>query len=589
MLKTPQEEERVEQLVAGTSGLTSLPHLPEDIQLVVFDGQHQIAGCLELGDRNEHWWVVRLYRRSLEYSYPAEFIGMMHLANNPTLILETSEAFRLKGMYRLRKLLEEKQITQEVYRANRVRVTGTKESVMRGLNNVSADFSLLETVHNSLHNKHIAAAFSASSWKGLTTGRFYGILRWLVYKMVAQVTILQGDALECSSRPFMLSPRVTTFKHLETADKDHTWNELPGGTSAALHRLQKGPAAHEFNTPLIKAAGGSWTLGDCTVLFSKAFIPTVMGSNVITDRLEIMYTVTQHVVHIVAGKRVLEQYTSNKRAKDESDHPFSIFTLVLGRKVMNRDGIPGNGALKILVHLWSEYQALEQGLMDHDIKDSKTTLPEVYQQLADRNHAWWTLLSKFKTPKFEKGLGIEVAPSFSSNLQSPVATQPVVLLEPQADQLESEAGENGLPREGKASSSKQPVSQPTTKTSKPRQLTGHKRGRDEGLSDGEDYVYQSVGKRVTRSQTAADGSCSKDKGLDEQIHRLKVCARQMDPKEAGSVASLLSALEKLEGPVAVEVNQMLHDLMPKVVAKAQKRVRESQTYDDEDEDGSDGH
>ncbi|KAG8732110.1 hypothetical protein FRC11_000706 [Ceratobasidium sp. 423] len=320
-----------------------------------------------------------------------------------------------------------------------------------------------------------------------------------------------------------------------------------------------------------------------------------MGSNIITDRLEIMYVVTQHLVHIIAGTKTLEQYTCNKQAKDESDHLFAIFTHVLGKKALNHDGKPGNGALKILVHIWSEYQALEQGLLDHDIKTPKTTLPEEYQRLVDGDQAWWTLLSIFKMSKFEKGLGIEVTPKFGPGPQSPKCgslSEPVHLaqsstsLELPTVQLEAPGGDDDLTLNSTinmgASSSEgigggdpeHTVSQPVTKVSKPKNVAGRKRGRDEGANDDEDYVSQSVGKRVTRSQSSvshADGTGSKDKVLDEQINRLTDRARRMDSVEAGSVASLLSALQELEGPMAVEVNQMLCDMMPKVIAKAQKR------------------
>ncbi|KAG8679734.1 hypothetical protein FRC11_003359, partial [Ceratobasidium sp. 423] len=61
ILVDPNQENRVKQLASGTPNPTSVPCLPEDILLFVFDGQHRIAACLQLEDVKEHWWIVKIY------------------------------------------------------------------------------------------------------------------------------------------------------------------------------------------------------------------------------------------------------------------------------------------------------------------------------------------------------------------------------------------------------------------------------------------------------------------------------------------------------------------------------------------------
>jgi hypothetical protein len=111
----------------------------------------------------------------LEQEYPAEFISLIHVANNPTPLLETSDSQRFMGMNRLRSLLEQKQITMETYKANCIRIGGPKESTRRGLNNLCVDFGLCTTIHQALSNRHVANHFHASGWRSLTTGRFYPV------------------------------------------------------------------------------------------------------------------------------------------------------------------------------------------------------------------------------------------------------------------------------------------------------------------------------------------------------------------------------------------------------------------------------
>ncbi|KDN39867.1 hypothetical protein RSAG8_08518, partial [Rhizoctonia solani AG-8 WAC10335] len=327
ILKDSQYTQQVQQLAAQYAGSPYLPVMLSGAHVLVFDGQHRVAACQELEDKDQHWWVVKVYHNSLEQEYLAEFISLIHIANNPTPLLETSDSQRFKG----------------IYKANRARIGGPKESTRRGLNNLCVDYGLCTAIHEALSNCHVASHFFASGWRSLTTGRFYPIIIWLIAEMVKQVTLIDNGTVNCSSAPFLLHSQVTTFSHLAEGlkIKTHAWHELPGGFSNALERLKQGPVVHDFSTPLTKAAGDQWSFP------SHAFLPTVMSSNIVTDQIDILYRITQHLIQIIAGPDVLSRYTSHTATREESDHPIGIINQVLGKRAFNKDGAIGTGALKV--------------------------------------------------------------------------------------------------------------------------------------------------------------------------------------------------------------------------------------------------
>ncbi|KEP46445.1 hypothetical protein V565_198670, partial [Rhizoctonia solani 123E] len=517
VLKNPMSADKVKQLVNTHSDPGSHPCLPKDLTIQVFDGQHRVAACELLADQTQHWWIVKIFHSTLETDYPAEFIGMIHIANNPVAILETSDALRLQGMYRLRTLWQEGKISKESYMA-----------------------------------------------------------------------------------------RVSDFVHLDSAcrNKSHPWHQLPGGAEGALDRLKQGPEAFGFATPLTKAAGNKWSLGE------RAFVPTVITSNIVTSKLEMMYLVTQHLIHIVAGQEVLQRYTSNKGLTDEDDHPLGIFNQVLGKRVLNKEGQVGNGALKIIVNIWSECQTLKQGLSDLDIDTPESTTVEDYQHLINTHEPWWKLLSLFKMPLFEQGLGIKLAKQFCFNSQGNVPSQLASMtgtIQPPIMEQPPSRGSIGSSKVGPTQhqSSHQMDSQLMNQVGIDLEHTAPYDGRksqpdnihqQKGFSDTATHLIQtsggraknvekSAGKKRHRSPAAydADEDCSCDlsktdvghiclakkisrgsghQTLSTQILTLADRAGAMDREEACSTAELLDALNQVHGVLAVEVNEMLVGMLP---------------------------
>ena len=63
--------------------------------------------------------------------------------------------------------------------------------------------------------------------------------------MVEQCTLLRGDCLEVSPKPFQLTALSCEWHKLRSVvkKKDHPWQELPGGVSGALSRVSQRPVA----------------------------------------------------------------------------------------------------------------------------------------------------------------------------------------------------------------------------------------------------------------------------------------------------------------------------------------------------------
>lgn len=76
--------------------------------------------------------------------------------------------------------------------------------------------------------------------------------------MVEQCSLLRGDYLEVTSKPFQLSaPSCELNKLNSVKKKDHPWKELPGGVSGALARVSQRPDT--FVNVLNPTGTDSWT------------------------------------------------------------------------------------------------------------------------------------------------------------------------------------------------------------------------------------------------------------------------------------------------------------------------------------------
>jgi hypothetical protein len=69
------------------SGKESLPVMPENVGLLVYDGQHRIAACSELGDLEEKWWYALVYRRGeLAWNIAPIFLDQVQLLSTTILL-----------------------------------------------------------------------------------------------------------------------------------------------------------------------------------------------------------------------------------------------------------------------------------------------------------------------------------------------------------------------------------------------------------------------------------------------------------------------------------------------------------------------
>jgi hypothetical protein len=108
----------------------------------------------------------------LEDDYPAEFLTLVHTANDEETKMYTLDADRFLAVAELRKLLEAKRINQEQFQASKSRIQGSNESIRRGINNLIRHHRLRESVSAALQYPYIRVHFKASAWRKLTHGHF---------------------------------------------------------------------------------------------------------------------------------------------------------------------------------------------------------------------------------------------------------------------------------------------------------------------------------------------------------------------------------------------------------------------------------
>jgi hypothetical protein len=124
----------------------------------------------------------------------------MHAANEDQVRKVAHDVDRFIGVHRLRMLLDKKRIDETTFRINRNRMTGSNESVRRGLNNLTNSPVLSSAIAEVLQHEHLHSVFSAAAWKKLTTGRFYHVSRTLCYTSV--VSDQRIDSLACLLDPY---------------------------------------------------------------------------------------------------------------------------------------------------------------------------------------------------------------------------------------------------------------------------------------------------------------------------------------------------------------------------------------------------
>ncbi|KAG8721061.1 hypothetical protein FRC08_016034 [Ceratobasidium sp. 394] len=415
------DSREVISVVASSIGSDGIPELPRNMTCLVYHGQHRVAACKKL-DASERWWYAEVYRPDLEKAHPAEFLTVMHASNEDEYRFPCSDADRFTAMYRLLKMREDNLIDAETYEVNQERLEQSilKDATRQGLHNLLRSAELSEAVAAMLQQAHLRPCFNAATWgKKLVKGRFYKLAACLILEMLEQCRLLKGGWHEVSSKPFQLPAQFCTWKHLQTAvkKKDHPWKELEGGAAQALDRVTSRPSQF-FHVINPKGADG-WTIENSASSSVSALLPTVLTSDVVATHLSDMYNISQHLIHMVAGKHYLNSYTSNQAHSGEEDHPVGIISITLKKQLQ---GKPSNYPDKVIYHMWKNQTLLVSGLSDHSIGKAADTNKDEYQELILKNRPWWELLRLFKQRSLDDGLCLKVPKEFPSSQEE--STEP---------------------------------------------------------------------------------------------------------------------------------------------------------------------
>jgi hypothetical protein len=110
----------------------------------------------------------------LEKDHPAEFLTMMHESNSPQLMKQSSDLELFRAVWKLKRLLQSKTISEKTFLDNRrMLLGGLEERTNRAICNLTRNSELMDAIYESLQRVHIAKIFSAGAWMRLTTGRLY--------------------------------------------------------------------------------------------------------------------------------------------------------------------------------------------------------------------------------------------------------------------------------------------------------------------------------------------------------------------------------------------------------------------------------
>ncbi|QRV74595.1 hypothetical protein RhiJN_02610 [Ceratobasidium sp. AG-Ba] len=388
--------------------------LPDDLQVLVYHGQHRVASCQLLNDSEEHWWFAHVHsngqtksytspdpftefglKTALAEKYPAEFITSMHMSNEEEHRLIPCDATRFLALYNLLDLNRAGSISKEVYQANSNRILRSvlTESTRRGLSNLIASDELADSVACVLKDSHIRGSFNAGSWgKKLVKGRFFKLAACLVEEMSEQCRLLVDGQSEVPSKALLLSATACSIKALEKGvkKKGHAWGGLPGGAEAALARVRaRSPG---FATVLNPSGSDGWTFPETA---------SVTGLNketmLMIGSLKDMYNLMQHIIHVTAGRVLLDKYMGNSAHAAHDDHPFGILCIVLNDKFA---GKVTNFPHKIIYTMWQQRGALLQELKTYAMPAAIDADLSHYSMLIKKSQKWWEVFRMFKISQF---------------------------------------------------------------------------------------------------------------------------------------------------------------------------------------------
>lgn len=99
----------------------------------------------------------------------------MHESNSPDVKRWSQDADLFLAAVKLRRLFTAGKIDKQTYLNNRRLLLSHNENTARAIYMLTRDDGLAEAVASALEIPCIKRIFKAAQWKGLVTGRFYGV------------------------------------------------------------------------------------------------------------------------------------------------------------------------------------------------------------------------------------------------------------------------------------------------------------------------------------------------------------------------------------------------------------------------------
>ncbi|KAF8594896.1 hypothetical protein BDV93DRAFT_515410 [Ceratobasidium sp. AG-I] len=629
-----------------TAHPNTVPNLPPSTSVCVFAGQHRLAmlAQLELDNDNDRWWHADVYKAELEQDHPAEFLTMMHESNTPQIMKSTGDVDLFRATIKLKSMLTSGAITPNIFLQNRRALLSFNDTTSRAICNLTRNSKLADAICAATSRPHIAAVFSAGSWKRLTMGQLHMVAAGLVEEMTAQVDLLIEGMNEVPEAVLSLQPRLCRLKSLEThleqkSKRPHVWDVLPGGVAGALRRVKTPPPA--FTNSLISRQANHWSL------------PDVESTEGVPDPAAILLRVgsggggaEDYARGCTTFKAAsYEQYTSSSPAtlEQETDHPEGMITSLLRDKHGGSEKVAAYGGkasahcfatctvysfpVQIMQTTWAQRTELHQHLTAHEIPQVHSATLEDYNRLIGKSEAWWKVLRMFKIGRFPSVFRLEIPKTFGlqgegSNQTQAGSSQHTVNPESQSTQgskrqreaqgttdlATSSKRSRGAQEDASAAGGASPSASVVQEESRPTEQAGITSGEQEAerpamedvtvAVDKEDIYEQSSeedndGNKDVAFSAPVDVIRGGDRRLEKVLDDVRSAADHMNRAESRALTQLLGHI--LEGQRQGELEDLVTVLVQKAKAVHKKLEQRTRTWygdgsegEDQHEDGVDG-
>ncbi|KAG8736413.1 hypothetical protein FRC10_009331 [Ceratobasidium sp. 414] len=394
---------------AQASAGDSLPTAPKSTRFLVFNGQHRVAALNTMRLRPEDlWWDALVYQNALETDRPAEFLSIMHQANDEENKMYTVDSSRFIGVHQLNNLRTKGLIDENIWAANRSVMLGKNQSVRTAIGALTKDQTVSDAISAALDWPVIYHCFKASSWRKLISGRYYQVVAGLVQEMTVQVELLSNGKKELPVEPFDLSARLCTLTDLKEkiakSKGSHPWDALPGGAKEALRRFTT--YQPNFKTALYPKCTTKWTFENMVLL------PSSLTGKFVLGEIEILNVVGQHLIRMIGSDEHYSSVTTRNQTSQDAQ-PAGVIKLVLGAR-NTPTGIP-NYEQRILEELWINRNKLHSELVQHHIPTPSTASGADYIALLDKSEPWWSILRLFKMRTFPFGFRLSCSSTFAGS------------------------------------------------------------------------------------------------------------------------------------------------------------------------------